>query len=141
MAGSTGPGITTEAVGDPDATSERSAAEGGAAAGAVVGAVVGGPIGLAIGAAMGGAAGAAAGPEEATGPANDARVDSRADREAAYEAGGAASPAAPIRPSNHDPLLEDHAVHIPVVDALSGHGEAAAERDPGPPRPSGGNRP
>lgn len=141
MAGSTGPAETTESVGDPDASSERSATEGGTAAGAVIGALVGGPIGLAVGAAVGSVAGAAAGPDEPVMQPGDERVDGRADREAAYVDGRGASPTTPIRRSNHDPLLEEHAVDIPVVDALTGHGEAAAEHDPGRPRTSGGTRP
>lgn len=126
--GGMGPALTTEAVGDPDASSERSAAEGGAATGAVIGAVVGGPIGLAIGAAVGGATGAAAGPEEGAARSGDERVDSRRDREEAFAEGHTSSPIGPPPEVRHDSLREPHAVDIPVVDALSGHGEADAER-------------
>jgi hypothetical protein len=133
MPGPMGPAVTTEAVGDPDASSEQSAVEGGAAAGAVAGAVVGGPVGMAVGAVLGGAAGAAAGPEEPVAQPGDRRVDPRADREAAYEATTRSSPVATPK-LTHDPLTEEHAVDIPVVDALTGHGEADAERGGRTPR-------
>ena len=42
MPGPTGPAETTDAVGDPDASSESSATEGGAAAGPVVGTALAG---------------------------------------------------------------------------------------------------
>lgn len=129
MPGPAGPAITTEAVGDPDASSERSAAEGGIAAGAVIGALVAGPIGLAVGAALGGATGAAAGPEESPARPGDERVDPRADREAAYDRSGFGSPAVAAPPATSDPLMEEHAVHVPVVDALSGHGDGATPND------------
>jgi hypothetical protein len=135
-----GPAVTTEAVGDPDATSERSAAEGGAAAGAVAGVAVGGPIGMAVGAALGGAAGAATGPEEPVARPGEERVDPRADREAAYDAPSTVSPMGRPRLTG-DPLMEEHAVDIPVIDALTGHGEAAAERPSGRTAASGGSRP
>jgi hypothetical protein len=134
MPGPMGPAETTEAVGDPDASSEQSAAEGGAAAGAVAGAVVGGPIGMAVGAALGSAAGAAAGPAETPARPGDGRVDPRADREAVFEAPLTTSPVAAPR-LTRDPLMEEHAVDVPVVDALTGHGEAEAERPPGPSGP------
>lgn len=140
MPGPMGPAETTEAVGDPDASSEQSAAEGGAAAGAVAGAAVGGPIGMVVGAALGGAAGAAAGPAEAPARPGDGRVDPRADREAAYEAPSTTSPVASPRLTK-DPLTEEHATDIPVIDALTGHGEAAAERPAGDEAASGGSRP
>jgi hypothetical protein len=139
MPGPMGPAVTTEAVGDPDATSERSAAEGGAAAGAVAGVAVGGPIGMAVGAALGGVAGAASGPAEPVARPGE-RVDPRADREAAYEAPSTVSPMGTPRLTT-DPLTEEHAVDIPVIDALTGHGEAAAERPSGRTAASGGSRP
>lgn len=140
MPGPMGPAPTTEAVGDPDAASEQSAVEGGAAAGAVTGALVGGPLGMAVGAALGGAAGAAAGPSEPPARPGDGRVDPRADREAAYEEPLATSPATAPR-LTHDPLTEEHAVDLPVIDALTGHGEAAAEHPAGREAASGGSRP
>jgi hypothetical protein len=123
MPGPFGPAVTTEAVGDPDASSRQSAAEGGAAAGVVLGAVVAGPIGLAAGAALGSAAGAAAGPEEAPARPGDGRVDPRTEREAAFTPHD--DPAAARPPATRDPLIEEHAVDVPVVDALSGHGDDA----------------
>jgi|GEM_PF-3446358 len=140
MPGPTGPATTTESAGDPDASSEQSAVEGGTAAGAVVGAAIGGPIGLVVGAALGGAGGAVAGPDESPARPGDGRVDRRSDREAAYEAPLTSSPVATPRLS-HDPLMEEHAVDIPVVDALTGHGEAAAEGRGGDAAASGGSRP
>lgn len=64
MDGPMGPAQTTEAIGDPHASSENAAATGGAASGAVVGGAVAGPIGLAVGAVLGAVAGAVAGPPE-----------------------------------------------------------------------------
>ncbi|MFP5342638.1 MAG: hypothetical protein ACLGIJ_06920 [Candidatus Limnocylindria bacterium] len=123
MPGPTGPAETTEAVGDPDAHSRRSAAEGGTAAGAVVGGMVAGPIGVALGAALGAAAGAASGPAEGV-PVDERIVDARADREAAYRPSLVGSPRrgahAPSgvagRPA--DPRLEEHATEVPVVDLI-----------------------
>lgn len=64
MPGPMGEAQTTEALGDPHASSESAVASGGAATGAVLGAAIAGPIGLAIGAALGGVAGTAAEPSE-----------------------------------------------------------------------------
>lgn len=130
MAGPMGPAITTEAAGDPDASSQRSAGEGGAAAGAVVGALVAGPIGLAAGAVLGGVAGAVTGPAEPVARPGDGRVDPRADREAAYDRTRRASPSGGRPRPTSDPLTEEHAVHVPVVDALTGHGESPAAAHP-----------
>lgn len=128
MPGPTGPAETTEAVGDPDAHSPRSAAEGGAATGAVVGGMVAGPLGVAVGAGLGAVAGAVNGPSEGV-PSDDERiVDPREDREAAYRASDAGSPRrgahAPAgvagRPA--DPQIEEHATDVPVVDLIPSTG-------------------
>jgi hypothetical protein len=141
MPGPTGPAETTEAVGDPDASSESSATEGGAAAGAVVGTALAGPFGLAVGAALGGAAGTAASPAEPVTQPGELRPDTRAEREAAFERGRGSTTHAESSYEQHDPVIEEHAVEVPVVDALTGHGEDAARRPSGRNAASGGTRP
>jgi hypothetical protein len=138
MPGGKGPALTTEAVGDPDASSEESAAEGGAAAGAVIGAALAGPIGMAIGAAAGGVTGAAAGPDEPAKRHGDGRVDSRRNREAAYESAPAPNQRGQAPAITRDAVREEHAADIDVIDALTGHGEPEAER-PRRTMSSGGN--
>ena len=77
LSGPTGPATTTEAIGDPDATSEASQVEGGIAAGAVIGAAVAGPVGVVVGTVAGALAGSAAAPPE-VGPDIDT-FESRAE--------------------------------------------------------------
>lgn len=115
-----------EVAGDPDATSEQSAAEGGAATGAVVGALVAGPIGLAVGAALGGVAGAAAGPDEPSAP-GDGAMDRREDRDAIHADGGPQRSGSAPKVERAD-RSKVPVVDIPVVDSLTGHGGVDADR-------------
>lgn len=136
MPGPTGPAETTEAVGDPDAHSVRSAGEGGAAAGAVVGGMIGGPIGVAVGAGLGAIAGAAAGPADGVPAEGERPVDTRADREAAYDASKQASPRRAVAPPRSrpgepaDPLTDEHATSVPVVDLIPTAERADESEDP-----------
>lgn len=122
LSGPTGPATTTEAIGDPDATSEASQVEGGIAAGAVIGAAVAGPVGVAIGTVAGALAGSAAAPSEA-GPDIDT-FESRAEH-AVEPTRRLAGPMMDERSNEpNDPLSEAHAVEVPVVDLIPGSSAA-----------------
>lgn len=128
MAGPTGPATTTEAVGDPDSTSEASQVEGGIAAGAVIGSAVAGPVGFVVGTVAGALAGSVAAPPEA-GP----DIDSFESR-AAHAVEPTRPVAGPMMDTSsgepHDPLSEAHAVDIPVVDLIPGSSAAGARARP-----------
>ncbi len=129
MPGGKGPALTTEAVGDPYASSERVPPRAARLRVRSSGRRSPDPSGRPSAPRWAVSRGAAAGPDEPAKRPGDGRVDSREDRKAAYESAPAASPRG-VAPAMPDARREEHAADIPVVDALTGHGEAEAERAP-----------